>query len=214
MSTQTPYHHGHLHAALLDAAEAVLAERGLTRFTLRECARRAGVSHAAPAHHFGGVSGLLTALAARGFEHLVARVRLERGRRDAGDLDAQMIATTRAYVDFARAEPEVFRLMFRCDVLDVDDGDLRAAAHQTYAELTSVIREQRGEAAMSSEELAHLASVPRLIEDILIGWCHIHGLAHLLIEGQLDMMIGDDEEAFLARVIADNGPRLGTVLRR
>ena len=65
------YHHGDLRRALLDATEALLLESGLETFSLRECARRAGVSHGAPAHHFGDVRGLLTAFATVGFERLV-----------------------------------------------------------------------------------------------------------------------------------------------
>ena len=64
------YHHGALRAALIEAAEALLREDGIESFSLRECARRAGVSHAAPAHHFGDARGLLTACAAAGFNQL------------------------------------------------------------------------------------------------------------------------------------------------
>ena len=60
-SARGGYHHGDLRQAMITAAEAVLAEKGLAGFTLRECARRAGVSPAAPAHHFGNLTGLLTA---------------------------------------------------------------------------------------------------------------------------------------------------------
>ena len=70
MSTPSKYHHGDLARALLDAGDKVLRDHGLQGFTLRECARQAGVSHAAPKHHFGSVKGLLTALAARGFNRL------------------------------------------------------------------------------------------------------------------------------------------------
>lgn len=212
MTTRARYHHGDLRTALLDAAEDLLAERGLAGFTLRECARRAGVSHAAPAHHFGSVGGLFTALATRGFERLVESVRQSRAAAPAEDLDAQLAATMRAYVGYARREPELFRLMFRHDVL-VDDGALRVAAEATYAELTNVIRAQRGEAPIGPAELELLKTTAGLVEDILVGWCHIHGLAHLLIEGQLDVMTGGDEDAFLDRVIAANAPRIGRPLR-
>ena len=66
MTAKTSYHHGDLKEALLAAAESVLDDHGLQGFTLRECARRAGVSHAAPKHHFGDVRGVLTEVAARG----------------------------------------------------------------------------------------------------------------------------------------------------
>lgn len=212
-TTATSYHHGDLRAALLDAAEAELAERGSARFTLRACARRAGVSHAAPAHHFKGVTGMMSALATRGFERLTKTVQ---GARDAvaeTDLDGQMTATVRAYVGFARAEPELFRVMFRRDQLDESDEELRCAVLATYLELTSVIQQQRGESSQGAIDLTLLPSTDRLVEDILIGWCHIHGLAHLLIEGQLNDMTGADVDAFLERVSAFNGPRLADTIR-
>src|SRR5438132_5555191 len=66
-SGETPYHHGDLHEALLKAAERVLERDGLAGLTLRAVAREAGVSHAAPTHHFGDLTGLLSELAAIGF---------------------------------------------------------------------------------------------------------------------------------------------------
>lgn len=213
MTERTRYHHGDLRSALLDAAEGLLAERGLVGFTLRECARRAGVSHAAPAHHFGNATGMLTALATRGFQRLVHALREAMAERSAADPEGHMIATIRAYVGFARREPELFRLMFRREVLDPDDPELMAAAEATYAELTNVIRTQRGEAPLDPDALSLLKTTPGLVEDVLVGWCHVHGLAHLLIEGQLDVMTGDDEDAFLECMGAANGARLAALLR-
>ena len=112
------YHHGALKEGLVAAGEAVLADRGLQGFTLRECARRAGVSHAAPKHHFGDVRGLLTEIAARGFAQLTRRLR-SKIRTAGDDLDAQFIATVDAYLGFAEAYPEHFRIMFRSDLVDV-----------------------------------------------------------------------------------------------
>ncbi len=70
MTTDRPYHHGDLRQAVLDAAVAAITEAGPAAVSLRELARRAGVSHAAPAHHFGDKAGLLTALAAEGYDLL------------------------------------------------------------------------------------------------------------------------------------------------
>src|SRR5262245_45102253 len=72
VSRAQPYHHGNLRAALLEAAEAELEAEGIEGFSLRGVAKRAGVSHAAPAHHFGDASGLLTGLAAEGYRRFVA----------------------------------------------------------------------------------------------------------------------------------------------
>jgi len=187
MTAKTKYHHGDLKEALLSAAESVLDDHGLQGFTLRECARRAGVSHAAPKHHFGDVRGVLTEVAARGFHQLTRRLRAK--LRAAGDdLDAQFVATGEAYVGFAEAHPEHFRIMFRSDLVDTQSPSLMAAALATFTELTNVIRRQRGEVDIGVESLDECMTSTELINDILIGWCHVHGYAHLKLEGQLPMI--------------------------
>src|SRR5678816_2386477 len=181
MKAKTPYHHGDLKEALLTAAESVLDDSGLHGFTLRECARRAGVSHAAPKHHFGDVRGLLTEVAARGFQQLTRRLKTK--LRAAGDdLDAQFVATAEAYVGFAEAHPEHFRIMFRSDLVDMQSPSLMAAALTTFTELTNVIRRQRGEPEIGAESLDACMTSTQLINDIIIGWCHVHGYAHLRLE--------------------------------
>ena len=110
------YHHGDLRHALIEATESLLAERGPESFSLREVARRAGVSPAAPAHHFGDASGLLTAVAALGFDALAQALRAAetRGGRDPlKRLREQGVG----YVEFATRHPARFRLMFREGVL-------------------------------------------------------------------------------------------------
>src|SRR5438046_5208157 len=97
------YHHGDLPAALLRAAGRTLERRGLAALSLREAARRAGVSHNAPYRHFPDREALLAALAAEGFAMLGERLRGKPGR--------EMGA---AYVSFALEQPQRFRLMFRC----------------------------------------------------------------------------------------------------
>ena len=185
------YHHGDLRQALLDAGDGVLQEQGLKGFTLRECARRAGVSHAAPKHHFGDVTGFLTEIAALGFMRLSAALELEIA--GATNLDEEFIATTRAYVDFAEAHPEHFRIMFRCDLLDDQAPNIRQAAGETFRLLTNVILRQRGEPSLSASEYASGGEVifVNVIHDIVIGWSHIHGLAHLKLERQLTMVPED-----------------------
>ena len=106
-----PYHHGDLRAALLAAAEVELAEAGIEAFSLRQVARRAGVSHAAPTHHFGDGQGLLTALAAEGYRRLLATQAAHEARA-APDARAQLVAAGVGYVDFAMTSPALFRLLF------------------------------------------------------------------------------------------------------
>jgi AcrR family transcriptional regulator len=208
MKAKTPYHHGDLKEALLTAAESVLDDSGLHGFTLRECARRAGVSHAAPKHHFGDVRGLLTEVAARGFQQLTRRLKTK--LRAAGDdLDAQFVATAEAYVGFAEAHPEHFRIMFRSDLVDMQSPSLMSAALATFTEMTNVIRRQRGEPEVGAESLDACMTSAQLINDILIGWSHIHGYAHLKLEGQLAMI----PKAAQKDMLATAGRRLARLVR-
>ena len=123
------YHHGALHDALLGAAEAELAETGLEAFSLRRVAKRAGVSHAAPAHHFGDAGGLLTALAAEGFRQFTATMTAQEALA-APDPRARMIAAGLGYIGFAAQRPALFRLIFSSDRPDGAAPELRCAARR------------------------------------------------------------------------------------
>ncbi|MDB3979768.1 TetR/AcrR family transcriptional regulator, partial [Pseudomonadales bacterium] len=181
---------------------------GLQGFTMRACARLANVSHAAPAHHFGDVNALLTAVAARGYERLVALLQ-EKLKSVDGDLQDEMYATGLAYVEFAETYPEHFRIMFRKDLLVYSVESPPTAMAETLIELTNVILRQRGE-----PEISLLSEVPGkgnpVIKDILIGWCYIHGYAHLRLEGQLSMI---PDEAHL-KIIRENSDRLSNLLQQ
>lgn len=172
---RTDYHHGALRAALLDAAQALLLEVGVDGFSLRECAKRAGVSHGAPAHHFGDVKGLLTAFASVGFERMAQRMH---GYAEAAgdDADRRLAAVGQAYIDFALENPAHFRLMFRCDRLNASDEPLQqagAAAAQALAWALSAALERRGVGAET------------LPERCLLAWSGVHGLAMLLLDADL-----------------------------
>ena len=193
--THTPYHHGDLRAALLDAGDELLREAGLQGFTLRGCARRAGVSHAAPKHHFGDVKGLLTALAERGFQRLADGLVKELDAAN-GDLALEMVGTARAYTAFAERYPEHFRIMFRQDLVDFNMAAPPPAVLKTFVELTNVIRRQRGECEIEASEMDGEKSTA-LINDILLGWCFIHGYAHLRLEGQLAMVPAENHDEHL-----------------
>lgn len=162
------YHHGDLQAALLMAAEAELAEAGVEAFSLRRVARRAGVSHAAPAHHFGDVQGLLTALAAEGYRRFL-QAQAAREAVAAGDPVSQMVAAGLGYIDFALERPALFRLMFSSDRPDYGMPELLLWADRAYAHL------QQGVAATGG----------RRIEDLAAVWSVAHGLADLLAAGRL-----------------------------
>jgi AcrR family transcriptional regulator len=109
--TDRPYHHGHLRAALLDEAERTLREQGIDALSLRDLARQAGVSHAAPRRHFADRQALLDALAEAGFTRLGAEVRA--AIDGAGkDYRARLRAAATAYVRFATADAALLQLMF------------------------------------------------------------------------------------------------------
>ena len=162
------YHHGDLREALLDAAEALLAQRGAEALSLRDVARGAGVSHAAPYHHFAGLPELLAALAERSFQQLGAAMQ---AGVDAHPADArdQLLAIAAAYVDFARRRPARFRLMFGPVLASRSrNPGLDRAAEASFRVLL--------DAATRFD-----ASAGPLIA--LTGWSLAHGLSHLSLDG-------------------------------
>src|SRR3954469_24341488 len=112
MRKKAAYHHGDLRRAVLDAALRLIDTQGLQALSVREVARRAGVTHGAPYHHFADRASLLAALAKDGFELLVAAMRSEQARSRPAP-DQQLAAVGRGYVAFALAHPAYFKVMFR-----------------------------------------------------------------------------------------------------
>ena len=174
-SAERGYHHGDLRGALIQAADALLAERGLEGFTLRETARRAGVSPAAPSHHFGGTAGLLTEVAALGYGELARRLMLAGENGTPADrLKAQGVAYVRFAVDF----PGRFHLMFRHDLLSREQPSLEQATGQAWDALERTVLAIRGQ-----PEGAELDAEG---EAMLIGiWSTAHGFAHLTLDKKL-----------------------------
>lgn len=210
--SRTGYHHGDLREALLEAAESLLREEGLGGLTLRACARRAGVSHAAPKHHFPDVSTLLSEVAARGFDRLTEALVAAR-EAAGGDPGRRFTAAARTYVTFARRHPAHFRLMFRSDGLDPCNRTLAAASARAFAELTGTITRLRGEPDVAPAELAERVQDAALMEDVLLGWSHVHGYAQLLLEGQLAAFAGEEQlDDFIERTVGANSRRLSDLL--
>lgn len=173
------YHHGALRAALIDAARAVVEERGPDGFSLREAARRAGVSPAAPGHHFGDARGLLTALAtvtSRAFGDALEQA-------DVGcDRVARLRAQGVAYVRFALAHRAAFDLIWRRGLVDAEDAELKAANHRAFLILDRVVRGEDAAGASPCEADAAAS---------LAAWAMVHGFAQLAISG----VFGAGEEA-------------------
>jgi len=136
---KTRYHHGALSAALLKAVEDILRKSGLHGLSLRAAARRARVSHSAPAHHYKNKAGLLTAFAVDGFERLsrtVGDAVLKRSPKSGAALLEVMGA---AYVEFAFANPHHFAMMYRTDLLNLKDPEYQRANHRSVGVLCQAV---------------------------------------------------------------------------
>ncbi|MCC5986878.1 MAG: TetR/AcrR family transcriptional regulator [Pararhodobacter sp.] len=179
------YHHGDLRTALLQAAEAELAERGIGGLTLRGCARRAGVSHAAPKHHFPTLAHLLTALAGQGFERLAASIRRACAEQAPGSLE-HLVAACAGYVAFARANPALFRLMFRQDLFVDGDSQAEEAAAAAFALPVDAVAARTG----ATDPLGNEAGR----RQVAAVWALAHGVADLAINGQFCPLEGDAPE--------------------
>jgi AcrR family transcriptional regulator len=128
MADVKPYHHGDLRAKLLVAAAAELSEKGIDSFSLRQIAKRAGVSHAAPKHHFGNVQGILTALAVRGFADMMECIdQLIATLGSAATDTDRYFALSRGYLRFAEENSAQFDLMFKANLLDAVNAELMSA---------------------------------------------------------------------------------------
>jgi len=160
---------------MLQAAGQLIEEQGLEKFTLRECARRAGVSHGAPAHHFGDVRGLLTALVTESFEQLHAAMAAHEAAA-APDAYSQLVANGQAYVAYALAHRGRFQLMFRRDRVHHDDAALQQAGEATYGRLQRHIA-----AVLTQAKAGHALQEPKA----LLAWTVVHGLSTLSLENGL-----------------------------
>ncbi|MBN9317540.1 MAG: TetR/AcrR family transcriptional regulator [Devosia sp.] len=170
-----PYHHGDLRKALLAAAVEELAEKGIEGLTLRGCARRAGVSHAAPAHHFGDVTGLLTEVAIAAQAKLAATMREAIARAERGSAE-HVIASALGYVRFALEHPGEFGLMFRRERLRPDDPGLLAAGAESFGLAADAVGAFLGRREPMSE--------PQSARQIAALWSLAHGFAGLMLAGQ------------------------------
>lgn len=170
----SPYHHGDLRNALLAATETLLEDAGLEGYTLREVARRAGVSHGAPAHHFGDVTGLLSSFSAESFEQLADSMAARRAAASRRPFE-QLVATGIGYVDYALSHRARFQLMFRSDRLNVSHPPLAQAGARAYGELTNCI-----EALTRAGGGKHT----RTLERTALAWSIVHGFATLMLDNR------------------------------
>ncbi len=166
------YHHGDLRTALIKAADEIIAKDGIEGFSLRNAARRAGVSPAAPAHHFGSASGLLTEVA------ILAYQRADQYIEQAGHLDdvvADVRAVSLAFIHFVLHYPGHFRLMFRNDLVHRTDPRLAAASKAPGLRLGRAILAYQRKADADPKDFDNAATM-------LCGLATLHGLANLVLE--------------------------------
>jgi AcrR family transcriptional regulator len=160
------YHHGDLKAVILGQAAELVAERGADGISLRELARAAGVSHAAPAHHFTDRRGLFTALAAQGWRLLAAAL---------ADARPDFIDAALAYVRFALDHPGHYAVMFDRSLVNPYDAELVAAQGAAGAELATGVGTLDDPRAKSDPDGAALAA-----------WSLVHGFAMLWLNEAID----------------------------
>ncbi|UXN71362.1 TetR/AcrR family transcriptional regulator [Devosia neptuniae] len=180
-SSNAPYHHGNLRQALLEAALIILERDGEAGLGLRDLARAVGVSAAAPYRHFDSRAALLEALAVTGFQRFTAAMEAI-PPTNPPDL---MAAMGKTYVLFALDNANLFRLMFSPQLKKDGRPGLRMAADAAFDTLRHI---SGGDA--KTGRIAALAA-----------WARVHGLAVLLLDGQIAIRAGEDTEALIAEIV-------------
>lgn len=201
MADNPTHYKGDLPRVLLDEAKQVIAQGGIEALTLRSLARRVGVSHAAPGHHFGSRDGLLNQLAVEGFERLRDRMRGEQRQLPPTAGGAERLAAAgRGYVRFSEEEPALFAVMFQFAQHDWSDPDLAGAGLGALQVLTGAVDE-----VVQAHDLDAHARQTLVIE----AWSLVHGLASLwhsrplraaFPESTLDQLAASIPAAFVAAV--------------
>jgi AcrR family transcriptional regulator len=186
--TESRYHHGDLRRTLLTAAVATVAEAGPAAVSLRGLAAQAGVSHAAPVHHFGDKAGLFTAIAVEGFDRLADQL------TSVWEATSDFLEVGVAYVHFALSSPGAFAVMFRADLLNADDPELERAKRRAFAMLHDPLT-----------ALGHAPDPESLHAATLASWSIVHGLATLVLSGNLPEVNRSDPDALARRVVAHCG---------
>lgn len=182
------YHHGNLRSAIVESAVALIEEQGVGALTLREVARRAGVTHAAPYRHFADKSALLAAVSAEGFRALVARS----AKETAGIADPRrrFQRSGVAYVMFAVEHPAHFRVMFGPDRAAAADPLRCAASGEAFGQLLDAIVACQKAGVVRRGDAMSIA---------VVAWAFVHGLASLLVDEQLPPM--PDVDGFVERSV-------------
>lgn len=172
-----PYHHGALREALVRAATEIIEEVGPDGFSLRAAARKAGVSAAAPAHHFGDVRGLLSAVAIIGFRDFANELEAV----VVEDRRATIAAVSHAYLQFALKRPGMFRLMWRTSAFNLTNEELYREGLRAFRVLDQAVR-----GTATTELVGDLSLAPTIA-----AWSLMHGFSALSID---QAFFADDPE--------------------
>lgn len=208
MGRQKPYHHGNLRETLLNAALRLISEVGPTAFTLREVARRAGVSHNAPYRHFRDRDELMAAVSTEGYGEL-SRAMLAAGEEESGALERLKQAGL-AYVRFALRRPEHFTVMFDApaskpsekvcfnpSTMKTKYPQAAEAAEQSFRTLVGFVKACQQEGALPAGDTRELT---------LLAWSMVHGIAKLAITGRYPFSSKNEILRFAEYVIENSLP--------
>jgi len=174
-STNRPYHHGDLRRAVIETAMGMMHEDKGWQFTLREVARRAGVSHAAPYKHFPDKAALLAEMALIGFDKLRQALMGAKPRKPK-TLRQEFFALARAYVRFGTSNPALYRLMFSADAGKAVDVHLNDRALAAFGVLIELLERGQSEGVLRKRDVRGQATA---------CWAQIHGITLLTIDGLL-----------------------------
>ncbi|WNF00518.1 TetR/AcrR family transcriptional regulator [Streptomyces luomodiensis] len=179
-----------LRSRLVDVGVELVGTEGVQALSLREIARRAGVSHGAPRRYFPTHLTLLSAIARRGFEELAGQAGAAIAGHP-GDPRGQLMALARSWLEFALANRGMFELMFRHDLLESNHLGLRETSLPLFATLVELVA---GAGPASGAE-------PRLVAGAL--WANLHGIAQLWGWGSLQLAVGVEDAEPLLRAALD-----------
>lgn len=168
-----PYHHGDLRRTIIETAMDMLPEEKGWQFTMREVARRAGVSHAAPYKHFPDKTALLTEMALLGFDRLREAMLKARPTRPKS-LREEFIAGARAYVRFGALNPALYRFMLSGDAVNTEDVHLNQRALATFGVLLDLLERGQAEGMVRRRDVRGQAAG---------CWAQLHGITMLTIDG-------------------------------
>ncbi len=192
------YHHGNLRSALLEHAAAEIEESGVEKLSLRQVAKRAGVSHAAFAHHFGSAQGLLTGLAAEGFT-MFGKALSDARNHDYSQGTDLLETSGLAYIQFALDYPQLFSLMFSSKLPDFSDPTLDGASMKVFQ---AFIADVHGRNVLEVDGPGGVDIVA------MANWAKVHGLATLLLTGRMRSVLSLDatqQTGAIRQILANGG---------